>query len=328
MSAAGTGSGSVAGSDRAAAGPVRSSASSGALGASSGSYYGRPILQRPTWEPLDIAGYLFLGGLAGASSALAAVASLRGRRALAGPLEAGAAGAISLSLVALVHDLGRPARFVNMLRVLKPTSPMNVGSWILSVYAPAAIASAAAGLLGERSGPLRKVAPLARVAAGLTGPAVASYTAVLVSDTAVPAWHDGHQLMPVVFVGSAAGAAGGLGMLAAPRAQAGPARRVGVAGGTVEVVASRLMRRRMGTAAEAYEGGRAGRLMKASEALSVAGVLGALAGRRSRAISAVAGVCLMAGSACQRFGIFHAGVASTEEPSYVVRAQTAMRRSS
>ncbi len=45
---------------------------------------------------------------------------------------------ISLSFVALVHDLGKPSRFVNMLRVAKPTSPMSVGTWILSVYGPVA----------------------------------------------------------------------------------------------------------------------------------------------------------------------------------------------
>src|ERR1700722_3511057 len=72
------------------------------------SYYGRPIVKEPTWAALDIAGYLFLGGLAGASSALAAAAEVSGRPALARPLKLGAAGAISLSLVALVHDLGRP----------------------------------------------------------------------------------------------------------------------------------------------------------------------------------------------------------------------------
>ncbi len=109
------------------------------------SYYGRPVVKEPTWAPLDIAGYLFLGGLAGASSTLAAGAQLSGRPGLARPLKLGAVGAISLSLVALVHDLGRPARFLNMLRVFKPTSPMSVGVWILSAYAPAAGAAA----LGE-----------------------------------------------------------------------------------------------------------------------------------------------------------------------------------
>lgn len=285
------------------------------------SYYGRPVLNPPTWAPLDIAGYLFLGGLAGSSSALAAVAAFRGRRRLATPLELGAAGAIGLSLVALVHDLGRPARFVNMLRVLKPTSPMSVGSWLLSLYAPAAFGTAAAAVLGGRLRLLRRLGPVARAGAAVTGPAVAAYTAVLIADTAVPAWHEGHAELPFVFVGSAASAGGGLGLLTAPVAEAGPARRVGVAGGAVELAASRLMRRRMGLPAEAFEQGRAGALMKASEALTVAGVAGAVAGRRSRVVSALSGACLLAGSACQRFGIFHAGVQSAEDPRYTVEPQ-------
>ncbi|MHB1928322.1 MAG: NrfD/PsrC family molybdoenzyme membrane anchor subunit [Acidimicrobiales bacterium] len=287
------------------------------------SYYGKPVLNKPTWEALDIAGYLFLGGLAGASSTLAAVASLRGNGRLARPLELGAAGAIGLSLVALVHDLGRPARFVNMLRVFKPTSPMSVGSWILSAYAPAAFTAAAGGMVGGAIPVLRAVGPVARAGAGLAGPAVASYTAVLLANTAVPAWHEGRREMPFVFVGSAAGAAGGLGLLAAPVAASGPARRVGVAGGLVEVAMSRLMRRRMGLPAQAYEKGKAGALMKASEALTVAGIAAAAAGRRRRIVSAAAGVCLMVGSACQRFGIFHAGVESAEDPRYTVEPQRA-----
>jgi hypothetical protein len=133
------------------------------------SYYGRPIVKEPTWAALDIAGYLFLGGLAGASSTLAAAAEVSGRPALARPLKLGAAGAISLSLVALVHDLGRPARFLNMLRVFKPTSPMSVGVWILSAYAPAALAAAADELVGG----LRPLGRAGTAGAALLGPAVA-----------------------------------------------------------------------------------------------------------------------------------------------------------
>ncbi|MDQ3723680.1 MAG: polysulfide reductase NrfD, partial [Actinomycetota bacterium] len=102
------------------------------------SYYGRPIINAPVWEARDIAGYVFLGGLAGASSVLGAGAHATDRPALARTAKAGALGAISVSFVALIHDLGRPARFVNMLRVFKPSSPMNLGSWLLSAYAPAA----------------------------------------------------------------------------------------------------------------------------------------------------------------------------------------------
>ncbi|MEA2190926.1 MAG: hypothetical protein QOI73_1047, partial [Solirubrobacteraceae bacterium] len=110
------------------------------------SYYGRPIINAPVWEARDIAGYLFLGGLAGASSLLGAGAHATGRPALARTAKAGAAAAIGLSFVALIHDLGRPQRFVNMLRVVKPSSPMNIGTWLLSAYGPAAAVAAATAL--------------------------------------------------------------------------------------------------------------------------------------------------------------------------------------
>ena len=292
------------------------------------SYYGLPVLNKPTWEPLDIAGYLFLGGLAGSSSTLAAAAALTGRPGLARPLRYGAAGAISLSLVALVHDLGRPSRFYNMLRVFKPSSPMSVGSWILTGYGPLALGAAAAAGAGSLvPAPLR---PLVRglerpltIGAGLVGPAVATYTAVLLADTSVPAWHGGYKEMPFLFAGSAASAGAGLGLAAAPLAESAPARRLGVAGAAVEVVMGRVMRRRMGLPSEAYESGKAGRLMKAAEGLAVGGAVLAVAGRRSRAVSAVAGACLVAGSALTRFGIFHAGVQSAEDPRYTVEPQRA-----
>ena len=102
-------------------------------------------MKETVWGP-DIPSYLFLGGLAGASSALAAAAQLSRHPELARTAKAGAAGAISLSMVALVHDLGRPARFVNMLRVLKVTSPMSVGTWILSAYTPLALGAAASAV--------------------------------------------------------------------------------------------------------------------------------------------------------------------------------------
>ncbi len=283
------------------------------------SYYGLPVLNKPTWEPLDIAGYLFLGGLAGSSSTLAAAAEATGRPGLARPLRYGAAGAIGLSLVALVHDLGRPGRFYNMLRVFKPTSPMSVGSWILSVYGPSAFAAAGLQLLPGTAA--RRLSRAATVVAAVTGPAVATYTAVLVSDTAVPAWHGGHKEMPFLFAGSACSAGAGLGLLAAPVAEAGPARRLGPVAALVELGVGRYMRARMGLPAEAYEQGRAGKLMKAAEAVTAAGAVGAVAGRRSRLLSAVSGGMLIAGSALTRFGIFHAGVQSAEDPKYTVKPQ-------
>ncbi|MBO0869841.1 MAG: polysulfide reductase NrfD, partial [Micromonosporaceae bacterium] len=156
------------------------------------SYYGLPVLNKPTWQAADIAGYLFLGGLAGASSTLGAAAELTGRHRLARPAKLAAAGALAAGLYALVHDLGRPARFVNMLRVFKVTSPMSVGSWLLAGYGPLATVAAGA-TLAPRLQPLGRVAT---VGAGLVGPAVAAYTGVLISDTAVPVWHEAYRQMP------------------------------------------------------------------------------------------------------------------------------------
>jgi DMSO reductase anchor subunit len=282
------------------------------------SYYGKPVLNKPTWQAVDIAGYLFLGGLAGASSVLAAGAQLTGRPGLARGCKTGALVAISGSLYALIHDLGRPARFVNMLRVVKPSSPMSIGSWLLAAYGPAAGAAAVSDLTGI----LPRTGRLAAFGAALLGPAVASYTAPLIANTAVPTWHEGHRELPFVFVGSAASAAGGLGMLTAPVTEAGPARRAAVLGAALELAAVKRMERGMGLAAEPLRTGKAGRLMKAAEMLTVAGaVLGGVLGRRSRLAAALGGAASLAGSACTRFGIFHAGVASAEDPKYTVQPQ-------
>ncbi len=281
------------------------------------SYYGRPIIKAPVWEPLDIAGYLFLGGLAGASSTLAAAAEITGRPRLARPSKLGAAIAVGASLVALIHDLGRPGRFFNMLRVLKPTSPMSVGSWLLAGYAPAAFAAAASDLTGFAPG----FGTAATAIAALTGPAVASYTAVLIADTAVPAWHSAHRQLPFIFASSAASAASGLALVAAPLEESGPARRLAVVAATTEIATSRQMRARIGLPAETYTQGNAGALTKAAEALTIVGAAAALLGRRSRVASAVGGVALLAGSALTRFAIFEAGVASARDPKYTVIPQ-------
>ncbi|GAA3934002.1 polysulfide reductase NrfD [Actinomadura viridis] len=288
-----------------------------------GSYYGRPIIKPPTWKAADIAGYLFLGGLAGGSSALAAGAELTGRPALARAAKIGALGAISLSTAALIHDLGRPGRFVNMLRVFKPTSPMSVGSWILLGYGPAAGVAA----VTDATGLFRRAGRAATGWSALSGAAVTCYTAVLIADTAVPAWHEAYRELPFVFAGSGAASAAGLGLLAAPVCEAAPARGAALFGAALELAAERRMERRLGPLAEPYRAGRAGLLMRAAKVLTIAGAAGAaLPAGRSRAGAALCGAALLAGSACLRFGIFEAGRVSATDPHYTVLAQRSDRK--
>ncbi|HWD01069.1 MAG TPA: NrfD/PsrC family molybdoenzyme membrane anchor subunit [Amycolatopsis sp.] len=281
------------------------------------SYYGKPVINGPVWQSPDIPGYLFLGGLAGASSLLGAGAQLTGRTTLAATAKAGAFGAIGLSLAALVHDLGRPARFLNMLRVFKPSSPMNIGSWLISGYAPLAGAAAWCAITGR----LPRAGAAATAGSALLGPGVAAYTAALVSDTAVPAWHDGFRELPYVFVGSGATAAGGLGLLAAPGSETAPARNLALFGTALEFGTVKLMERRLGLVAEPYRTGRGGKYLRAAEGLSAAGVAGALLGRRSRLVRRLSGAALIAASAATRWGVFHAGKASAADPKYTVVPQ-------
>jgi hypothetical protein len=204
-----------------------------------------------------------------------------------------------------------------MLRVVKVTSPMNVGAWLLSAYAPAALAAAGSALTGR----LRPLGVAGTVGAAALGPAVASYTAALVSDTAVPAWHEGYREMPFVFAGSGAMAAGGLGLLGAPVGQHTMPRRVGVLGAAAEVGCLKLLERRLRYVGEPYRRGRSGRLMQVGEGLALAGAGLAALARGRRTVGTAAGAMLLAGSACTRFGIFHAGLASAKDPRYTVQPQ-------
>ncbi|MEU3017434.1 NrfD/PsrC family molybdoenzyme membrane anchor subunit [Nocardiopsis sp. NPDC007018] len=281
------------------------------------SYHGRPVLNPVVWEARDIGGYLFLGGLAGASSVLAAGAEATGRAEAARPLKYTALAAISGSLVALVHDLGRPERFLNMLRVFKPTSPMSMGSWLLMGYGPLAGTAAVTAATGW----FPRLGTAATLGAGLVGPLVATYTAPLICDTAVPSWHEGYREMPYVFASSAVAAAGGVGLATAPPERSGPFRRAAVGGALAELAVSTLMERRMGLAGEPYGRGRAGVLTRSAKALTLAGAVGAAMGRRCRTVSVLSGAALVAGSALTRLGVFEAGVQSAEDPRYTVVPQ-------
>jgi formate-dependent nitrite reductase membrane component NrfD len=284
------------------------------------SYYDEPIINPPVWEEREIAGYLFTGGLAGASSILAAGADLTGRPVLARRAKLCASGAITASLAALISDLGRPARFINMLRVFKPTSPMSVGTWILAAYAPLNFASSASAVLGIAP----RTGRAAGVGAGALGAAVSTYTAALLASTSVPTWREGRRELPFLFAGSAATAAAGAGLIAAPRAESGPAVRLAVIGAVAELGAEQLLQRRLGMIAETLETGTAGRRLKAAKLLTAAGAMAAAGlGRRSRLAAAAAGVALLAGSAATRFGLFEAGMESARQPRYTVEPQRA-----
>jgi hypothetical protein len=299
------------------------------------SYYGRPIVREPTWNH-DIPAYLFTGGLAAGSALLAAGGDVTGRPALRRAGRLAAIGAVGASGYFLVNDLGRPERFHHMLRVAKPTSPMSMGTWLLTAFGTSAGLAAAGELAGHlpRRGVLgfarRVLAPAGRlggIAAAVAAPGLATYTAVLLADTAMPSWHEAYPQLPFVFAGSALASGAAVGLIAAPPEQAGPARRMAVVGAALELAGAHQAETQLGLLSEPYRTGEAGRLLRAGRALTAAGITGALLGRRSRVVSVLSGAALLAASVATRFGIFAAGVASARDPKYTVVPQRERRAS-
>lgn len=291
------------------------------------SYFGRAVLKTPVWE-WKVPAYLFTGGLSAGSALLAAGADLTGRPALRRAGRIGGFASLSASFYLLIADLGRPERFHHMLRVAKPTSPMSVGTWVLVAYGPMSAIAAASELVplplrSTNVGRLLGVAGRpAGLAAAVTAPAMASYTAALLSQTATPAWHDAHKHLPFIFTGSAAASAGGLGMALAPLRDSAPARALAVYGACLELAGSRHLESQLGLTKEAYTTGKAGRLRRSSEYLTTAGLVGtALLAKRGRVPAALSGLALIAGSALQRFAVFEAGIASAKDPKYVTIPQ-------
>jgi formate-dependent nitrite reductase membrane component NrfD len=287
------------------------------------SYYGRPIIKQPVWKP-EVPLYFFTGGLAGASSVLHGFAKLAGNARLARSALLIGAAADTVSPALLISDLGRPERFLNMLRMFKVTSPMSVGSWILFVSGGASNTAAALELLGIL-GPVKTAAELVSFA---SGPPLATYTGALLANTAVPVWGEARDELPWLFGASAMASAGAAAALTTPAEFAGPARRAAVLGVATELGVMRAMRRKLGFVGEVYDKGDAGRLSRISTACTIAGAsLLAFKGKRSRPATVTGSALILAGEIALRFSVFRAGFQSARDPRYTVQPQRERKES-
>ncbi|HUJ12680.1 MAG TPA: NrfD/PsrC family molybdoenzyme membrane anchor subunit [Thermoanaerobaculia bacterium] len=167
-------------------------------------YYGLPFLKEPVWT-WEVPAYFFVGGAAGAAAVLGAAAQLTGAdRGLISDARWVAAAGGALSAPLLIGDLGRPERFLNMLRVFKVQSPMSVGAWTLTAFGTASAAAVFADEVRKRTGlPVRIVADAAALLAGATGLVMSTYTGVLIGATSIPVWSKHVSLLPVHFGASA-----------------------------------------------------------------------------------------------------------------------------
>ncbi|MDQ6842283.1 MAG: polysulfide reductase NrfD, partial [Actinomycetota bacterium] len=281
------------------------------------SYYGQPVLKDPTWT-WEIPTYFFAGGTAGASAGLAYLSGLRGNDVLARRAWTVALTGLTVSPALLIADLGRPTRFLNMLRMFKVTSPMSVGSWILA----ASGATTTLAAVDVWTGAFPRAGRVARPLAAVLGLPLSTYTAALVSNTAVPVWHDARGTIPFLFASGAALSAGAAALATTPPEHAKPARRLALASAVLEVFFSELMHRRLGDLGEPYKHGAPAVFSYLSEGSVLAGgVLLARRGRSSHAAAAAAGALMCFGALSARVSTWRAGFQSASDPRYVVGPQ-------
>ncbi len=285
------------------------------------SYHGNPVLKPPTWS-WQVPLYFFVGGVAGVSALIALVGHLVGNtRVIQAELLVGFVGAL-ISAPLLIADLGKPARFLNMLRVFKLRSAMSLGAWTLSGFSSAiglALVCHELILAGYGNDLLIIVEWLAEVIAAFTGLVLASYTSVLLGVTAVPVWSENRKLVPAVFLTGALGSASAvlelLGFMI-------PATQfIGLVASVVEIVIAVVIEVRGRYVDRPLRDGEVGSLTRAGAILAGPTALllrgfGTHAGLRYLAAS-----CFIAGALIARYAWVAAGRVSSQDPQALFQLQ-------
>jgi len=167
-------------------------------------YYGMPLLKEPVWT-WEVPAYFFVGGAAGAAAVVGAAAQIAGvdRDLVSDARWIAGAGAL-LAGPLLIADLGRPERFLNMLRVFKIQSPMSVGAWTLTAFGAFASAALFADETQKRTQlPVQLIGDASAILSAATGLVMATYTGVLIGATAIPVWSNHVSILPIHFGASA-----------------------------------------------------------------------------------------------------------------------------
>ena len=279
-------------------------------------YYGLPLLKSPVWT-WEVPGYFFVGGTAGAAAVVGAVARASGARpelVRDARWIAAIGGAASPGL--LISDLGRPERFLNMLRVFKVQSPMSLGAWTLVAFSSAA-ASAAFAELVSRNGAhvaVKVAGDAAELVAAATGLVLSTYTGVLIGATAIPVWSRNVRVLPIHFGASGTGAAVSILELLGHRDRA--LNRLGIGAAALETLVGLALELRGDRELAPVKHGWSGRVTRTGGLLSgpLPLALRIVAGR-SPGARRVAAISTVVGSLLTRVGWLAAGRVSAAEPA-------------
>lgn len=274
-----------------------------------------PFIKGPVWT-WEVPLYFWVGGVASGSAFVALACDAAGDRRSAAIVRKVALGTVMPAPLLLIADLGRPGRFLNMLRIVKPRSPMNTGAWCLMAFSVSATGAVASDLLRRRN--------LASALGGLTavlGGYLGSYTGVLLASTAVPVWARSRTLLGPIFVSTATatGAAAsrlvlqGCGL---PRRHptSHALRILETAAIFSELVLSTVNERRLGPLSRPLRRGRSGLIFRIAEGSVLLGLAAQAAARFGiEAADNAASALYLAGGLAFRYGWVEAGKASADD---------------
>ena len=278
-----------------------------------------PFIHAPLWS-WQVASYFWFGGMASGSAFVALACDTAGDHRSAAIARKVALGAVAPAPLLLIADLGRPERFLNMMRIIKPRSPMNMGAWCLVAFSGSSALAVGCDLI-ERPKAARALGALT----SLFGSYLGSYTGVLLACTAVPVWSRSRVILGPAFVATATAtgaAATRLGLVASGLPHGHPTRRaldtIETASMLTELSLSAVGERRLGNAAKALRGGRPGIYFRTAKSLVALGLSLRLVARRpgSRAQD-LASITYLAAGLAFRFAWVYAGKASAMDDAAV-----------
>jgi hypothetical protein len=284
-----------------------------------------PVINAPVWT-WEVPLYFWFGGVATGSSFVAMAADAAGDHESAALARKVTLAAILPGAPLLVLDLGRPLRFLHMMRIFKVRSPMSMGAWCLSAFSGAVATAVLADVAGRP-----RIARLLGVPTAALGTYLGSYTGVLLASTAVPVWNRSRAFLPPIFMCTAAagGAATNRLVLVARGMPVGhPTREalgaVETAAMTAELILSAANERRLGPLGHALEHGRPGRLFTFAK-WAVRGGLALRVGRRAGGpwVHHLASVLYLLAGLAFRFAWVGAGRTSAQDHEAVAAAARA-----
>ena len=270
-----------------------------------------PMIKAPVWT-WEVPLYFWVGGIASGAAFVALACDLAGDGRSAQRARLVSLAAVTAAPVLLIMDLGRPLRFLNMLRIFKPRSPMSMGAWCLVAFSSLQGAAVGADRLGRGRAARRLGA-----ATAATGAYLGSYTGVLLATTAVPVWARSRLFLGPIFVATAT-ATGAAACRLALRLPAGHPTHVALGrvqrgAMAAELALSAINEQRLGRFAAPIEDGRPGRLFGAAKwSARAALALGAAERRAPRAGPAASALFLLSGLLF-RYGWVQAGPPSARD---------------